>query len=102
MVLEDGSILGTPELIHEGATNYFKNFLLMPNMFEQGDLLSLIEKEVSLEDNMVVARVPTFEEVTAALGTISKESAPERDGFGSTFYVHCWDFIKEDVVEAAE
>lgn len=34
MVLEDGSILGNPEFIHEGSTNYFKTFLSASNMVE--------------------------------------------------------------------
>lgn len=32
---------------------------------------------------------------------IPKESALGPDEFGSTFYLHCWKFIKEDVVKVA-
>lgn len=83
-------------------TNYFESFLLMPNVVEQRNLSSLIEEVVSQEDNMDLVQVPYFEEVVATLATILKESTPGSDGFGSTFYVYCWEFIKEDIVEAIE
>ncbi|KAF5475510.1 hypothetical protein F2P56_007310 [Juglans regia] len=101
MVLDDCTTLGTPELIHEGATRHFREFLSMPCMVEQGQLSSLIAAVISHEENLDLIRAPKCEVVAAAMAKISKESTPGPDGFGSTFYVHCWDFVKEDVVEAA-
>ncbi|KAF5468901.1 hypothetical protein F2P56_013012 [Juglans regia] len=102
MVLEDGSVFETPEIIHEGETTYFQNFLSMPNMVTQGNLSSLIDADISQEENIELVWVPSCEEVAEALANIPKDSTPGPDDFGSTFYTHCWDFIKEDLVEAAE
>lgn len=44
---------------------------------------------------------PSDEEVKQAVFSIPKESSPGPNGFGSEFYISCWDIVKHDVIEAA-
>ncbi|KAK1557037.1 hypothetical protein Q3G72_016579 [Acer saccharum] len=41
------------------------------------------------------------EEVKRAVFSIPKDSSPGADGFGSEFYMSCWDIVKDDVMDAA-
>lgn len=70
MVLEDGSVLVTPEMIHEGATAYFQNFLSTPNGVEEGNLSSLIDVVISQEDNNAFIQIPSAKEMEEALAAI--------------------------------
>lgn len=42
---------------------------------------------------------PTEEEVYDAISSISVDSSPGPDGFGSSFYLTCWKIVKNDVME---
>lgn len=53
------------------------------------------------EDNQRLCMEPTRAEIKDALSSIPK-SSPRLDGFSFEFYLTCWDFIKEDVIEATE
>lgn len=45
---------------------------------------------------------PTLEELETAVKVIPRESSTGPDGFGSRFFLACWDFIKQDLLEAAK
>lgn len=48
-----------------------------------------------------MCREPSELEVKNALLSIPKQSSLGPDGFVSTFYLSCWDIVKDDVVEGA-
>ncbi|KAJ0088691.1 hypothetical protein Patl1_32423 [Pistacia atlantica] len=96
------SQLAKQKWLSEGALKYFQDFLSNPSLAEQVDLTHLIQKSVSEENNLALVLAPTETEVLTALKSIPKESSPGPDGFGSGFYLSCWDLIKEDVLDAAK
>ncbi|KAJ0095449.1 hypothetical protein Patl1_15066 [Pistacia atlantica] len=69
---------------------------------QEVDLSSLILNFISEENNVALALTPTEAEILAALKSIPRESSPKLNGFGSGFYLSCWDLIKEDLIDAAK
>ncbi|KAK1575277.1 hypothetical protein Q3G72_004017 [Acer saccharum] len=101
MVLDDGTILNNAEEVHLGAAQYFRKFLTTSVDVEQGNLASILDHVITEDDNNMLCLEPSEMEVKEAMASIPRQSSPGPDGFGFDFYMHCWDFIKEDVVEAA-
>ncbi|XP_019225001.1 PREDICTED: uncharacterized protein LOC109206620 [Nicotiana attenuata] len=52
---------------------------------------------VTLEQNMELSRMPTFEEVKGDVFELSGESASGPDGFTGLFYQTCWDIVGRDI-----
>lgn len=50
----------------------------------------------------VFVKIYSKEELEIAIKSIPKDSSPRPNGFGSRFYIACWDFIKEDLLKAAK
>ncbi|KAF5465270.1 hypothetical protein F2P56_015292 [Juglans regia] len=67
MVLEDGTVLESPEEIHEGAVRHFQNFLSTPTTRVVPDLSHLISVEISLEENECIVKEPSEMELKSAL-----------------------------------
>lgn len=63
------------------------------------DLTGLLSSVVTQEEKVFLCEVPTEEEVREAVFSISWHSSPSLYGFGSSFYMSCWELVKEDVVE---
>ncbi|KAF5458524.1 hypothetical protein F2P56_022547 [Juglans regia] len=100
MHLADGKTLATPEEIHQGALDHFRTFLTLRLNVQQVDLIDLVQPLISEEDNRWLCDAPSVEEVREAVFSIPKHSLPGPDGFGSGFYMACWEILKDDVVEA--
>ncbi|XP_042962710.1 uncharacterized protein LOC122296986 [Carya illinoinensis] len=100
MQLEDGSILSSPEQIHDGAITYFSNFLKAGNSCDEPNLGDLVQPTISQDDNDLLSCVPLSQEVYDALCSIPEDSSPGPDGFGSGFYRSCWHIVGTDVVAA--
>lgn len=82
-------IYASPESIHHGAVDYFSSFLQGELPIENPNLEGLIDLVISVEENASLVRAPSLEEVFDALSSISVNSAPGLDGFGSGFYKSC-------------
>lgn len=52
---------------------------------------------VTKEKNLELCRMPTREEVKAAVFALSSESASGPDGFFGLFFQACWDIVGEDI-----
>lgn len=98
---EDGRVLNNAEDIHVAAAEYFRDFLTEPNEVERCDLSDIIESVISEEENEMLCNEPSENEIRDAVFSIPKYSIPGPDGFGSDFFMACWDLVKDDVVEAA-
>lgn len=48
MTLADGVVLGSPEEVHNGAINHFKNFLCGVRVYQQADLSLLVRLVISV------------------------------------------------------
>lgn len=57
---------------------------------------------VSEDENEGLCQDPRKEEVKEAVFSIPTQSSSGPDGFGSAFFISCWDIVKMDVVEAAK
>lgn len=68
MSLLDGFELCSPEDVYLGVVGYF--------------------------ENEAICRLPKEAEVREALETIPKNSSPSLDGFGSAFFLSCWNIVK--------
>ncbi|XP_035547420.1 uncharacterized protein LOC118348934 [Juglans regia] len=90
MQFENGTILESPEQVHNGALNYSQQFLSTHSNVEQVDLSSLIQCSISEDNNVALSRAPSEVEIYDALKSIPKESSPGSDGFGSGFSLSCW------------
>ncbi|TXG59223.1 hypothetical protein EZV62_013796 [Acer yangbiense] len=78
-----------------------QNFLFEFSEVETCDMSGLIQRQISNDDNDFLCSIPTEEEVKRAVFSIPKDSSPGPDGFGSEFYMSCWDIVKDDVMDAA-
>lgn len=61
MVLEDGTVLSSPEAVHTSAVEYFRGFLSEDTETKVPDLHALLTSEVSLLENDKLCRLPTKE-----------------------------------------
>lgn len=100
MVLQNEVVLETPEMVHMEALNYVLKFLTKEGSNVTPKLGNLVSSVVSDEDNFVLTKESSEEEVWNALLSIPKNSNPGPDGFGSAFYMHCWETVKKDVIAA--
>ncbi|KAF5445103.1 hypothetical protein F2P56_034181 [Juglans regia] len=100
MTLPDGSILENMEMVHNSAVNYFEQFLGQDNSVQRPNLSSIIQPVIFEVSKTKLKEEPTKEEVYEAVSSISVDSSPGPDGFGSAFYITCWEIVKEDVMAA--
>lgn len=55
---------------------------------------------VAEEDNTALCQLPTMDVVKVSIFSISKYSVQGLGGFGSKFYMSCWEVIKENFLVA--
>lgn len=101
MRLNNKVVLARPEAIHEGAVNHFRNNLAEHSTRGLLTLNDLIMGIVTVEENGNLVSLHTEAEVKMALSSIPKDNSLEPNGFGSGFYLACWDIVKADLLEAA-
>ncbi|KAF5451149.1 hypothetical protein F2P56_031438, partial [Juglans regia] len=100
MFLVDGTHINSPVKIHQAAVDYFNEFLGHHNSCDMPDLNHLISPVISNEENLMLCKDPSIEDIKDALFSIPIDSSPGPDGFGSGFFRTCWEFVKEDLLEA--
>jgi hypothetical protein len=64
---------------------------------ESADFLSNIPHLLSPEDNVVLTREVTEEEIIKVIWSMGSDKAPGPDGFSIHFYKVCWNIIKRDL-----
>jgi hypothetical protein len=99
--LKENDILieGTDNLISH-ATAYYKNlFGLAPgNILDFDANMWKPHEKLSEEENLILTRPFSVEEVKFALFSMAPNKAPGPDNIPIEFYQHCWDIIKWDVM----
>lgn len=102
MILEDGMNLNSPQEIHEEVVNYFQSVLNTEGMHHMDTWKDLFQYVIIDEENDSLCQSPSLEEVIkTTLFDIKKDSSRGPNEFGLCFFMHCWDIIKEDMVEAS-
>ncbi|XP_042954746.1 uncharacterized protein LOC122291174 [Carya illinoinensis] len=100
MEIGDNRWLRSPEEVHEGAVDFFKNFLAESHLSPAPDLTSLVEPVVSPAENLNILELPSIQEIKDVVFSIPIESSSGPDGFGSGFFKACWEILAENVVAA--
>jgi mannosylglycoprotein endo-beta-mannosidase len=101
MSLDDNGVVieGTDKLI-DHATSYYKN-LFGPahgNLFPINHSMWKPHEKMDDNDNEIISRPFTIEEVKDALFSMKKNKAPGPDNIPIEFYQHCWHIIKNDIM----
>lgn len=60
----------------------------------------VISPIVTEEDNLLLTRIPSLEEVGGAVFSLNVDGAPEPDGFEGIFFHKFWDLVANDVFNA--
>jgi hypothetical protein len=87
--------------LKEYITSYYKHLFGPP----KNTSFSLNEArvddivQVSQEENHLLIRPFTIEEVREALFQMEHNKAPSPNGFWTEFYQSCWEIIKDDLME---
>ncbi|XP_035544570.1 uncharacterized protein LOC108988642 [Juglans regia] len=100
MFLVDGTHINSPVKIHQAAVDYFKEFLGHHNSCDMSDLNHLISPVISNEENLMLCKDHSIDDIKDALFSIPIDSSSGPNGFGSGFFRTCWEFVKEDLLEA--
>jgi hypothetical protein len=86
------------EKIGEYFTSQFKNlFQLVEPHFPQ-DLEGLIEASIPVEENDIICRVPTEDEIRRVVFEMYPLKALGLDGLPSLFYQHYWSIVGSQVI----
>jgi exonuclease III len=95
------------EMIIEGdtalqkyITKYYKDLFSAPvsNSFSLDESRANDIKQVSEEENNMLIRPFSEEEIREAVFQMEHNKAPGPDGFPAEFYQACWDILKEDLM----
>jgi hypothetical protein len=92
----------------EIAETFVKHFQNTSNNYEgsnriaQDKLLKVIPKIVTMEDNKVLNKPISLEEVKLVVFEMNPDKSPGPDGFQVFFYKKCWDIIGVDLWKAIE
>jgi len=86
--------------VKAAAETHFRNLYkegTQSNEEETVDFLSNIPSLISPEDNAILCRPTTEEEIVNVIWSMDANKAPGPDGFTIHFYKTCWHIIKEDL-----
>ncbi|XP_042443883.1 uncharacterized protein LOC122028980 [Zingiber officinale] len=99
-IWEEGQCLDQPERIRESGVRYFQELLTGETVDSTAVDTDLIPTLVSTEDNLMLAALPSAEEVKQVVWSMCQDSAAGPDGFSVAFYRACWEIVGEDVLQA--
>jgi hypothetical protein len=97
---EDRIIEGD-QALKEYITSYYKNLFGPPKNSSFSLYKSRVEDivQVSHEENELLIKAFTVDEVREAIFQMEHNKAPGSDGFPAEFYQACWEIIKDDLME---
>ncbi|XP_019438892.1 PREDICTED: uncharacterized protein LOC109344584 [Lupinus angustifolius] len=91
-------ILSDQEEIANHALNYFVDLFASPNVTSANSLIAdVIPSIVSDDENYMLVKDPSVDEIKGAVFAMNGNGAPGPDGFGGCFYQHYWDIVGLDV-----
>lgn len=98
-LLRDGDVvLESQEDIEQHVLHYYTQLFAMDNNCSPNDLIdTVIPSCVTEDDNRLLTKLPSREEVKNAVFSMNGSGAPGPDGFGGSFYHTYWDIIADDV-----
>lgn len=98
-MLKNGDlILENQQDIEGHVLSYYESLYASDNVCSDSDFVqNVIPKMVSNEDNSLLTRPLSLDEVKAVVFGMNGSSAPGSDGFGDVFFQSFWDIIGADV-----
>lgn len=91
-------ILEDHDEIAQHVLHYFSSLYATPNTYQQNDLINkVVPHSISQEDNDLLTKLPSSEEIKEAVFALNGDGAPRPDGFGVCFFQNFWDIISLDV-----
>jgi hypothetical protein len=102
---DDGSILHRTEDIKQVAHNHFKSFYqtdLDINLHDQIETAQLFPQMVTDEEARALDSPCTKEEILEVLKGFTKEKSPGPDGWTVELYLHYFDLMGQDLLDAIE
>ncbi|KAF7831683.1 reverse transcriptase [Senna tora] len=93
----EGIWLENEEEIGENFTKYYADLFSSCGDRDFRDALCFVDRVISEEDNLMLRRKVTMEEIKAATFELGGLKAPGPDGFSGLFFQHSWDVIKNDL-----
>lgn len=100
MKLQDGSVLDSLKAVHDRVVNYFSQVLSDDHDGDTPDLRYLFSSIITYENSAKLLAPPLEGELKVVVQSITTDSVLGINGFGLNFYLTCWDFIKDDLMEA--
>ena len=100
---DDGTITG-----QENLKNYITNFYRglfgaeAPKNFSMEEAMILDIPHISVEENIILTRAFSEQEVHEAIMQMEKNEAPGPDGFPTEFYQRFWEVLKCDLLNMFE
>ncbi|XP_019435871.1 PREDICTED: uncharacterized protein LOC109342316 [Lupinus angustifolius] len=98
-LLTDGeNNIWDPVKIANHAVSYLKTLYASKNQSQPNELIQLvIPNMVTDSDNCMLTKIPSHNEIKAAVFAMKGEGAPGLDGFGGCFYQEFWEIVGVDV-----
>ena len=97
---EDGQWITSPNQIRKLFFNTFKNLFSEEEVTFPSHLENLMPKSITEEDNVILKRIPSLEEIKEALFQMQDLKALGPDGFPVLFYKEFWPIVGETVTQA--
>ncbi|XP_043717944.1 uncharacterized protein LOC122665876 [Telopea speciosissima] len=94
---EDGSALMDQKEISDHLVDHFENFFKSGGRDRDAALLTVIPTLVTDQDNAMLSKIPSHDEIRTAIFDLDPSSAPGPDGYPGTFFRACWNIISRDV-----
>jgi len=93
----DGNLIESQERMADVAVEFFQKQFTQEADHTRPELLNNVPSMVACDQNIELCRIPTIEEVKAAVFALSDESSSGPDGFTGIFFQECWGIIGEDI-----
>ncbi|XP_060188598.1 uncharacterized protein LOC132617573 [Lycium barbarum] len=84
--------------ISKAATDYFSEMFSENQRDLNLDFVKDCDNLISQEDNTLLTKIPTAEEIKMAIDSMDPNSCAGPDGFNGFFFQHCWEIIRREVL----
>lgn len=102
-MLTDGEVIFDSESVKTHIVEYYRQLFSDSSDTRNLDLVQrVIPRLVITADNEILCKLSDVEEIKSAVFGLDGASSPGPDGFAGSFYHHCWDIIKDDLVAAVQ
>ena len=85
--------------IKEEASKFFSELFTDQPTASDIHLLDLVPSAVTSNDNDLLNRIITMDELREAIAVMEEDRAPGPDGYNVNFISICWDIVKKDLLK---